>query len=86
MRVLEAGSQMGDADGEGSEWRALVEAATGRAGQANCTLLTASRFLTAGDGGGGGAPKGIRQPAPYCAHSWAAQGWKGKWILCTLQS
>lgn len=29
-----------------------MEAAMGRAGQANCTLPTAGRFLTGGDGGG----------------------------------
>lgn len=51
MCVLEAGGQTGDADG--SEWRALLEAAMGKAGQANCTLLTAGRFLTGVDGGGG---------------------------------
>lgn len=51
---------MGDADGDGSEWRVRVEgavgAAMGRAGQANCTPLTAGRFLTGG-GWGEGAPR-----------------------------
>lgn len=76
---------MGDADGDGSERRVLLEAAMGRAGRANCTLLTAGRFLTGGDGGGG-APKGIGQSVPYGTHFRAAQGWEGKWILSTLQS
>lgn len=40
----------------GSEWRALLEAAMGRAGQANCTPLTAGRFLTGG-GWGEGPPR-----------------------------
>lgn len=74
---------MGDADGDGSEWRALLEAAMGKAGQANCTLLTAGRFLTGGDGG---APKGIGQSVPYCTHSWTAQGWECRWTLSTLQN
>lgn len=80
--MLEAGGQTGDADG--SEWRALLEAAMGKAGQANCTLLTAGRFLTGVDGGGG-VPKGTGQSVPYCTHSRAAQGWEGRWILSTLQ-
>ena len=74
---------MGDADGDGSERRALLEAAMGKAGQTNCTLLTAGRFLTGGDGWGGAQGNWAVRALPYLLP--APQGWVARWILSTLK-